>query len=185
MKWLSRSKKGKERSSRHSRPSSTTNTDQSAETLRNVSRISENSSTVIQQPAQTIRSSLGASNRINKHGLFLLNPRPSHSVSLEAEETFLLDIVALHGITGDAYNTWTHENGKFWLQDFVPKELPGARVFSFGYPAQVFCSLGTGDLDSFARSLLEDLKRERRRKEVGGQFASGLRSLLAVLIEAF
>jgi len=114
---------------------------------------------------QIIQPSPSTSNRIDKHGLFLLNPQTSHSDGVEAEETFLLDIVALHGITGDAYDTWTHENKKFWLQDFVPKELPGARIFSFGYPAEVFCSLGTGNLDTFARSLLEDLKRERRRKE--------------------
>jgi hypothetical protein len=175
MRRLFRSKRGKEPSSRRGGSLSTTNVDQPAETLRNASRTSAASLTVIREPAQTLQSSPTTSNRIDKHGLFLLNPQPSHSDSVKVEQTFLLDIVALHGITGDAYDTWTHENGKFWLQDFVPKELPGARIFSFGYPAEVFCSLGTGVLDSFARSLLENLKRERRRKEVGGQFTSDLR----------
>ncbi len=133
MKWLSRSKKGKERSSRHDGSLSTTNVDQSAETLRNASRTGEDSSTVIVQPAQAIQSSPSTSNRIDKYGLFLLNPQTSHSDGVEAEETYLLDIVAVHGITRDAYDTWTHENGKFWLRDFVPEDFPGARVFSFGY----------------------------------------------------
>src|SRR5438034_11849508 len=35
------------------------------------------------------------------------------------------DIVAIHGINGHAYKTWTHENGAFWLQDFLPEQIPG------------------------------------------------------------
>ena len=145
-----------------------------SKTLGNTSQTGTATSPVIQQPPQIIQSFPSNSNRIDKYGLFLLNPQNSHSDGVEAEETCLLDIIALHGITGDAYDTWRHENGKIWLQDFLPKELPGARIFSFRYPAEVFCSLGTGHLDSFARSLLEDLKRVRRRKEVGGQFTSDL-----------
>jgi len=57
-------------------------------------------------------------------------------------------------------------NGNFWLRDLVPKDLPGVRVFSYGYPAEVFCTFNTGNLDTYARSLLEGLKRERRKKEV-------------------
>lgn len=77
-----------------------------------------------------------------------------------------LDIVAVHGITGNAYDTWIHGNGTFWLQDLIPKDLPGVRVFSYGYPADVFCTFATGTIDTFARSLLEGLKRERRSKDV-------------------
>ena len=44
------------------------------------------------------------SSRIEKFGLFLLNPETSHYDSVEVEET-LLDIVALHVITRDAYDT--------------------------------------------------------------------------------
>lgn len=174
MMWLTRLKKGKKRSSQQDESLSAAGANQSAETLRNASRSSETSSIIEKQPAQTTQSSSRTLNRTGKYGLFLLSPQ---SGTAEVEETFSLDIVALHGITGDAYDTWTHENGTFWLRDFLPKEFPGARIFSFGYPAEVFCTLGMGDLDSFARSLLEDLKRERRRKEVGGQFISDKGSL--------
>jgi hypothetical protein len=173
-KWLPWQKRGAERSSLPERSLSTPSTDQPAQALQNASQTSAAISTAVQQPAPPIQSSPSGSDRIDKHGLFLLNTKNPQLDGVQAEESFLLDIVALHGITGDAYDTWTHENGKFWLQDFLPKELPGARIFSFGYPAEVFCSLGTGDLDSFARSLLEDLKRERRRKEVSAQLKSYL-----------
>jgi hypothetical protein len=183
MGWFSRLKKGKERSSRPDGSPPTIKTDQRAETLQNASQTGTASSTAIQQPVQIAQLPPSTSNRIDEYGLFLLNPQTSQSRGVEAEESFLLDIVALHGITGDAYDTWKHENGKLWLQDFLPKDFPGARIFSFGYPAEVFFSLGTGDFDSFARSLLEDLKRERRLKEVGGQSTSDLRQLLVVFME--
>ncbi|KAH6668212.1 hypothetical protein B0J14DRAFT_157364 [Halenospora varia] len=80
-----------------------------------------------------------------------------------------LDIVAVHGITGNAYDTWTHGNGTFWLRDLIPKDLPDVRVFSYGYPADVFCTFATGTIDTFARSLLESLKRERRNSNKSGR----------------
>ena len=126
-----------------------------------------NSTNIQQHTKPALPSSSIATARTEKHGLFLLSPPPSPSDDANIRETYSIDIVTIHGITGDAYDTWTHENGKLWLRDFLPKDIPGARVFSFGYPAEVFCSLGTGNLDTFGRSLLERLKRERRQKEVG------------------
>jgi hypothetical protein len=82
------------------------------------------------------------------------------------EELFPVDIIAVHGIDGDAYNTWTHENGYFWLRDAVPEAFPGARVYSYGYPANIFMSLETGGFDDFARGLLLEISLERKSKEV-------------------
>lgn len=112
-----------------------------------------------QQATQKIAFSSTAPDRTEKYGLFPL------SLPTTPSSDITVDIIAVHGITGDAYDTWT-EGEKLWLRDFLPKDLPGARIFSFGYPAEVCFSLSTGKLDSFARSLLEGLKRERRREEV-------------------
>jgi hypothetical protein len=95
-----------------------------------------------------------------------MNLQNSHFDGTKSEENYLLDIVAVHGITGDAYDTWTHDNGKLWLRDFLPEDFPGARVFSFGYDAEVFCSRSKGNIESFARSLLEGLTRERIEENV-------------------
>jgi hypothetical protein len=73
----------------------------------------------------------------------------------------LPDIIAIHGIGGDLYKTWTHENGALWLRDFLPKNIKGARVFSFGYDAEVALTKSRATLDSFARSLLNNLRVER------------------------
>lgn len=71
------------------------------------------------------------------------------------------DIVAVHGIDGNAWGTWEHNNEKLWLRDFLPKHVPGARIYSFGYRAEVAFTRGRGDLKGFARSLLEGLNGVR------------------------
>ena len=111
-------------------------------------------------------SSSKAVDRTQKHGLFLLNPLSSPSDNANVGQSCSVDIVAVHGITGDAFNTWTDPNGNLWLRDLLPNDLPGIRVFSFGYPAEVVCSLSTGDFDVYSRSLLEALKGQRRGDEV-------------------
>lgn len=107
-----------------------------------------------------------APNQIEKLGLRQIHIPVSASEDDEDMASRSLDIVAIHGITGSAYDTWTHANGTFWLRDLLPKDLPGVRIFSYGYPADVFCNHATGGINEFARSLLESLKRARRSKEV-------------------
>jgi alpha-beta hydrolase superfamily lysophospholipase len=43
--------------------------------------------------------------------------------------------------------------------------VPGARIFSYGYPANVFLSHETGKIGDHATSLLEDLRHMRRNPE--------------------
>ena len=106
-----------------------------------------------------------------KWGLFHLNPTISHNDFIETENSYPVDIVAVHGITGSAFDTWTsNPSGTFWLRDFLPKEFPGARVFSYGYPADVFFSKERGDIGTFARELLSKLRRERQDVGVGVEF---------------
>jgi hypothetical protein len=84
-----------------------------------------------------------------------------------SEGTFPIDIIAIHGINGGAYSTWTHKNGLFWLGDLLTEEFPGARIYSFAYAAKVFLSLDTSDFEAFARGLLEGILVERKTAEVG------------------
>lgn len=71
------------------------------------------------------------------------------------------DIVAVHGIDGNAWETWEHKNGTLWLRDLLPRHLPAARIYSFGYQAAVAFTRGRGDVKGFARSLLEGLNAVR------------------------
>lgn len=67
-------------------------------------------------------------------------------------------IIAVHGLGGDAYETWTDENGKLWLRDFLPVRLKTAQIFTYGYDSVVAFSKSSADIDDFARDLLQRLK---------------------------
>ncbi|KAH7019650.1 hypothetical protein EDB80DRAFT_676627 [Ilyonectria destructans] len=90
--------------------------------------------------------------RTEKHGLFKL--AESQPDPLEPE-TYPVDIIAVHGLNGDAYSTWTHSSaGTLWLRDFLPIFLPGCRAYTYGYPSKLFCELSRGRVQEFGRGLL-------------------------------
>lgn len=95
-----------------------------------------------------------------KLGLVLLTAvLPAHQIDERSP-----DIIAIHGICGDPLTTWTHESGALWLRDFLPKDINGVRVFSFGYDAEVALTKSLATLDTFAWSLLNNIKLERDGK---------------------
>jgi len=96
-----------------------------------------------------------------KYGLFLLN----RDIGQQARK-YNFDVVAVHGLGGDAYRTWTHDNGKLWLRDFLPEDLPSVRVFTYGYNSTFVFSRDTGNLRDYARELLENIRSERKHPEV-------------------
>lgn len=54
---------------------------------------------------------------------------PAHAV---------FDIILIHGLTGDSLRTWQHQpSGVHWPTDLLPKEIPEARILTFGYDADV------------------------------------------------
>jgi hypothetical protein len=108
-------------------------------------------------------------------GLFLLNPESFSSREGNGDFRYPLDIVAVHGITGNAIDSWAHDNGCNWIRDILPQRLPGARIFSFGYLTDVIQPLGTGNFDDFARALLEHLRAENAMESVGGLWLFDLR----------
>ena len=97
----------------------------------------------------------------DKYGLILLNGDSGQQLP-----NYTVDVIAVHGLGGGAYKTWTHENGKLWLRDFLPGDLPGARVFTYGYDSTFVFSRKTGTLRAYARALIEDIRCERTLAEV-------------------
>jgi hypothetical protein len=76
-----------------------------------------------------------------------------------------IDIVAIHGLNGHWENTWrtTTQNGGGvnWLREFLPQQVPRARVMSFGYDSVLQFSKSVADIGTFAEQLLEDLISRR------------------------
>jgi hypothetical protein len=72
-----------------------------------------------------------------------------------------LSIIGIHGLNGDPYRTWT-DGDSFWLQDFLPRTLPPARIFTYGYNSRIAFSGSASRVDDYARALLERLRARRR-----------------------
>ncbi|KAK1487859.1 ankyrin repeat protein [Colletotrichum cuscutae] len=95
------------------------------------------------------------------HGIKILVPQPS-------DKTGCLDIVAIHGLNGHREETWTDsETGLQWLSDpsCLPKDMPTARVLTFGYNSKTYFSRSGSDIPGFASDLLWALKTQRTSEE--------------------
>jgi hypothetical protein len=76
-------------------------------------------------------------------------------------------LVAIHGLNGDAFETWTHETTKvMWLRDMLPEVLPNIRIMTFGYNARFKNFTAQQDLRSISSKLLSDLSDVRTTEEV-------------------
>lgn len=76
-----------------------------------------------------------------------------------------LDIVAIHGLNGHREKTWTDRTtGLNWLSNdqCLPKDIPHARVLSFGYNSKTYFSRSNSDVREFASDLLAEIQASRR-----------------------
>ncbi|KAI3550592.1 ankyrin repeat protein [Colletotrichum filicis] len=95
----------------------------------------------------------------SRYGLKILVPVPQSS-----DKADRVDIVAIHGLNGHREDTWTDpETGLQWLSDSscLPKDIPGARVLTFGYNSKTYFSRSESDIPDFASELLWALKAQR------------------------
>ncbi|MCJ1429258.1 hypothetical protein MMC29_007171 [Sticta canariensis] len=81
----------------------------------------------------------------------------------------ILDIVAVHGLNGHREKTWTANNDGDvnWLSDFLPSDIPNARILTWGYDAntQSTSRISAQHLYDHAKTLVSDLCLKRRMTE--------------------
>jgi hypothetical protein len=74
--------------------------------------------------------------------------------------------VAVHGLDGHHEKTWTAENGKLWLRDFLLAELPYAQIFTFGYDSKLTFSKSAATIIDFVVALLDELDNVRTKMQM-------------------
>jgi predicted alpha/beta hydrolase family esterase len=71
----------------------------------------------------------------------------------------------VHGLGGHWQKTWTAENGKMWLRDFLPAQLlqldVKAAFWSYGWNADIALSTAVTSLVDEAEMLLDRIQGER------------------------
>ncbi|KAI1751951.1 ribonuclease-like protein p/mrp subunit [Xylaria castorea] len=82
-----------------------------------------------------------------------------------------IDIVAVHGINGDAFNTFSSKsNNRFWLgdHDMLPRDVKNSRIMTYRYPASVATILGGTSSDRIlqhAQTMIAELVADRELED--------------------
>ncbi|KAJ3568871.1 hypothetical protein NPX13_g6271 [Xylaria arbuscula] len=138
-----------------------------ANTVDDASASTSTTSRTISSPSLSQSASIRATQAIpERFGLFYLNESAPDSAQ---DDRYPVDIIAIHGLNGNADTTWTHENGTMWVRDILPGFIPGCRVYTYGYPSEVAFSSSLASVKDVSRGLLsavrdlhEDTGKDRR-----------------------
>ncbi|RAK99392.1 LipA and NB-ARC domain protein [Aspergillus ibericus CBS 121593] len=96
----------------------------------------------------------------NKYGITVLYDPSSNSREgkIHKQRDVVFDLVAIHGLNGDPFDTWTHQDtGVMWLRDLLPEALPNIRITTFGFNARFKNFTAQQDLRSISLKLLTEL----------------------------
>ena len=67
-------------------------------------------------------------------------------------------IVAVHGLGGDPWETWTHTKTKTcWIRDFLPHDCKRARIITFGYDSALIAESLVQNIQNLAKQLMRHL----------------------------
>ena len=77
-------------------------------------------------------------------------------------------ICAVHGLGGNAMDTWTAANNKMWLRDFLPvsEYFAKSRIMTFGYDSDLTDSRSVMRIENWAQSLLDSVNQVRLSNKV-------------------
>ncbi|KAG5782196.1 hypothetical protein H9Q73_004172 [Fusarium xylarioides] len=73
------------------------------------------------------------------------------------------DICAVHGLGGNAIDTWTANRGKMWLRDLLPEHenFKNSRIMTFGYDSDLTDRSTVMELENWVDALLRSLNEVR------------------------
>ncbi len=127
--------------------------------------------TSIMASGQGLKSTKPPSLRSGRLG-FNLCYQPANDSCFQAHG---IDVVAIHDFSphlSDGTASWVDDNGESWIQDFLPSEMPNARIWTFNYRSDE-----NTELEPLAVGLIAGIKLEightvRCQYSIGGLHAN-------------
>ncbi|KAF8526899.1 hypothetical protein BU17DRAFT_39960, partial [Hysterangium stoloniferum] len=94
-------------------------------------------------------------------------PREFGFKVLACPDSPAFDVVFIHGLDGHRIESCIAKNKKMWLNDFLPNEMPNARIMTYGYDGytQARDQFSNQTLSGHARDLLTKLASRRTGNE--------------------
>lgn len=68
-----------------------------------------------------------------------------------------ISLVAITGLAGRAFGSWQNDRGSMWLRDYLPQDLPGVRVFLYGYPSKLHKSVSRASLWDYTEGFMKTM----------------------------
>lgn len=77
-------------------------------------------------------------------------------------------IVVVHGLAAHPLGSFRSRKGnEVWIRDFLPSDVPSARVLLYGYDSQLVKSSPKVSIGDLAKALVEEVVTFRRETSVG------------------
>ncbi|CAF9928728.1 MAG: hypothetical protein ALECFALPRED_004126 [Alectoria fallacina] len=70
------------------------------------------------------------------------------------------------GVGGRPFISWQHTSGAMWLRDFLPRDIPTAQIFIYGYPSKLQNSGSRARLFDYTTTFLHGLRSLSRRNSL-------------------
>ena len=78
----------------------------------------------------------------------------------------MTSIIAVTGLAAHAYGSWAHSVQNMWLRDYLPRDVPNARVLIYGYPSQLQGNISRSIISDYSNSFTHRLLTMRASAKV-------------------
>lgn len=71
---------------------------------------------------------------------------------ISVRQNALIDVIFVHGLTGDVKETWSNESGNGYWPEWLSEDVETISTYSLGYPASLFEKWAKKEMDIFERA---------------------------------